>query len=125
MTLKNLSFLTLEQAVFETRRKRRDGSKDEISAVFESVFNVLGEKDAAEESGLAEASQIGLTDSIKDEVETFTSDLTQRTVGDQGGYLAGELNFFRRAAAEDIEEPVMELLVVARVKKTTVFIVVF
>ena len=73
----------------------------------------MGEKDAAEESGLAAASQTDLTDSIKGEVETSISDLTERTVGDQGGYLAGELNFFRRAAAEDIEEPVMELLVLA------------
>ena len=100
-----------ESAIFETNeatRKRRDGSADEINAEFETVFKVLGEKDNSESSGVDSSSADALNNAIKDDVAEGLKDATSRTVADQGGYKAGELNFFRQATEEDIQPIVFE-----------------
>ena len=103
-------------AVFDqesSSRRRRDGSADEIGAEFETVFNVLAEKDSASESGVAAAAQTELESQIENEVAEKIEEATGRTVGDQGGYKAGELNFFRQATADDVQPVVFEQAVLA------------
>ena len=114
-TVRVIAFVQLHAGDFVTTRRRRAESLSTIEAEFETVYNVLAEKDSSEEIGISAASQAA----ISTEIESAVSQNVEAIIDPRnaaGDWEAGELNFL--SAQVQVDPAVFERAIVASYSDT-------